>query len=553
MTKSLFKSSSRTRIFTVITSVGIVLLLLLNLLFTYLGLEGQLFIDTTPEGFHSFSPNMASSLSELLVVEDEGGKRDVEIEIIFCNDPDALVSSYVTRPTYFMALQMRNKFKGVKVSTVNVNVNPAALAQFQTTSHRDINPNDMIITYQGRYKIINISDFWTKNNFSYNGEYRMVSLIASLTAQNAPAAYFLTGHGESYYDPTDPDSETSRKFAALAELIEERGLNIKLLDLSAVDKIPDDCAMLIINDPRVDFIADADKLNQFGYVSDLEKIDRYMLSRSGGLIINKDHEISLPNLEDYLKEWLIGYGEGIVKDVDNSIESWGDDGSTVVGQYKSEGVANEYYSAYASLYSAPKMIFPNTGYVYCSHIDTVVVESGGYDTIRTYVDFIDTSEKSKVYDSFNQGNLIGNEAKRSLAALSVRQATDSHTSEAQYSYVFATATKDFLTADVLGNSTYANYTVMASVIDSISRVDRYASIELGGLSLNSPSYGGKQTYSTTLPTETTKVYSSDAENVISVNYAFTTVYKVIFTVLVGLVPLAIGVLGVIIHIKRKHL
>ena len=554
MKNTLFKSSNRTRILTVITAVGILVLLVLNLLFTHLGLEGQIFIDTTPEGFHSFSKNMNSSLSELLVVEGEDGKReDVEIGIIFCDDPDHLTASYVTRPTYFMALQMRNKYKGVSVSTVNVDINPAAVAQFRTTSYRDIRTTDMIITYQNRYKIVDISQFWTTNDFSYNGEYRMVSLIASLTAQNAPSAYFLTGHGESYYDPENPDSEMSRSLASAAELIEERGLNVKVLDITTVDRIPDDCALLIINDPRTDFTADPDRFDELGYISDTEKIDRYLVTRSGGLMINKDHEVSLPNLEAYLDEWLIGYGEGVVRDIDNSLEGWGEAGSTITGVYETEGTASGYYSSYASLYSAPKMVFPNTGYVYCSYYDTVLTEPGGYATIRTYVDFIGTTDKSIVYEGVGSDVRIENEAKRSLAALSIRQFTDDKTSESEYSYVFATATKDFLSREVLSNGTYANYNVMASVIDSISRVDRYASMELGGLSLNSPSYGGKQTHSTKLTTETTEVYSPDASTVISVNYGFGVVHQVIFTIIVALAPLAALVLGVIVYIKRKHL
>jgi hypothetical protein len=38
--------------------------------------------------------------------------------------------------------------------------------------------------------------------------------------------------------------------ASFADLLTERGLNIKTLELSAVDKIPDDCAVLIINNPQ---------------------------------------------------------------------------------------------------------------------------------------------------------------------------------------------------------------------------------------------------------------------------------------------------------------
>lgn len=546
------KRGIRSRLVTIITVVAIILILLLNLLLTFVGREAQLFIDTTPEGFHGFSANMTSSLDEIIEsVESAGG--DKEIEIIFCDDPDNLAENYVMRATYFMALQMRNKYSGITVKTVNVRVNPAAVAQFRTTSRRDITTTDVIITYQGRYRIVDASGFWTSNSFSYNGEYRMVSLLASLTALDSPSAYFTVGHGESYYDPDNPDSEMSKSLAAAAELILERGLNIKLLDISAVDRIPGDCALLIINNPTVDFLPDSSRFDEFTYVSDTEKIDRYLTTYSGAIMVNKDYEVSLPNLEDYLKEWGIGFGDGMVKDPDNSLEGVGEEGSAIVGVYDKDGLGGAYYTEYAQLSTAPKMIYTNTGYVYCTHYDDFITESGGYDSLRTYSSFITTSNTSLEYAGAGSSVLTGGEAKRDLAAMSVREYIDDRTGETIYSYVFASATEDFLTNTLLANKTYANYNIMAAVISNISRIDRYASISLGGLSLNSPSYGGKQTWSTTLTETLTKVYSADAQNIISINYGFTTVEKVAFTVIVSLAPLAALVTGIVVFVKRKHL
>ena len=67
----------------------------------------------------------------------------------------------------------------------------------------------------------------------------------------------------------------SKSLASFADLLNERGLEIKLLDISKLaddEDIPADCALLIINNPKNDFAFDTDRENDFSYVSDIEKI-----------------------------------------------------------------------------------------------------------------------------------------------------------------------------------------------------------------------------------------------------------------------------------------
>lgn len=554
MNHSLFKGkSTRTKIFTAITIVAIVALLLLNMLLTYVGDQAQLFIDMTPESFYTLSDNMREACKEILDEPDADGNKK-QIKITFCTDHDKLEGASSLRATYFMALQMRNMFDNVTVETVNVTLNPAAVAMYRTTSRREIVATDMIVSYNGRYKVTDASTFWTDNAFSYNGEYRMVSILASLTALNSPSAYFVTDHGESYYDPEDPDSEMSLSMSGAAELIEERGLQIKKLNLSAVDRIPDDCALLIINNPTLDYLPDPSRLDEFNYVSDLEKIDRYLCSHSGAVIVNKAWDVSLPTLESFLAEWGIGYGNSLVKDEDNCLPGVGEEGTAIVGVYDKESIGGSYYGDYADLSSAPKMIFTNSGYVYNTYAPADhFAEPGSFNTSKNYSHFINTSPNAVAYAGSGSSVITSGESVKALAAVSARTYLDSNTAETQYSYLFCTNTEDFFSNELIGNKSYANYGIMASVISSISRVDRYAPMTLGGLSMNSPSYGGKQTHTTTLKETTEKIYSADAKEVISVNYGFTIVERVIFTVIVSLIPVALLVLGVVVYIRRKNL
>ena len=551
MKRSLFKGkSTRTKILTALTLVVIVLLLVLNLLLKLATVEGQFYLDMTPEGFYTMTPLMEKTCAAILDSRDsEGGLR--EVEIIFSRDPDRLMASSTTRMTYFMALQLRNRFEGVSVKTVNVDLDPSAVSMFRTTSRREITGNDMIISYNGRYKITDITTFWTDNAFSYDGEYRVASILASLTARDFPVAYFVSDHGTTYYDPEFPDSATSIATAELADIITERGYRIKTLDISSVDKIPEDCALLIINAPTVDFGADPDEFDRFDYVSDTEKIDRYLASHEGAVIVTKAPEVKLPVFENFISEWGIAFGDGIVKDEENALDPT--DLTVFTGVYDKDSIGAAYYEDYAALSTSPQMLFKNTGYVYSSYIDKMISEPGGHSSHRTYSRFIGTSGAAVAYDKEDGSTVLSDAGAKDLAAITARTYLNSNTAETTYSYLFCAASADFLSNEVLGNGSYANAGILASVLSNIGRVDRFASIDLGGHSFNSSSYGGKQTVSTTLTEEDENVYSPDASEVIAVNRAFNSTHATVYTVIILLPPVILLVLGVVMRVKRRNL
>ena len=558
MKKSIFKGkSTRTKIFSLITIIGIVLLLGLNLGLTYLGGERLIMTDLTPEGIYTLSGKMLEVCHAMLDPDENGATK--EIKITFCTDPDYLIESDKMRATYFMALALRNKFDNVKVETVNVALDPTAVSMYKTTSRDTINSSDVIFSYGGKYKIVDATGFWTSDNFSYNGEYRVASIIASLLAIDKPVAYFVVdfdenGLGTSYYDPANPDSEMSKSLGTFADLLTERGLEIKLLELSSVDAIPEDCALLIINNPTNDFEYDEANLNSYGYISDIEKIDRYLTREYGAVIFNKAYDVTLPNFENYCKEWGISFGNTQVYDGDNALfttvggES---DDSVFAGVYDNneQNFGYAYYGGYSTLSSAPKMVFSNTGYLYCSmDLSETMIDPGNKYGSRNYAAFIGTSDNAYVYEGTAKNTGV-----RTLVAAGVRKNLDSYTSENSISYLFCSNSADFFSNDILGNASYANYDVLASIISNISRTDQYATIELGGLSLNSPSFGGKQMASTTLSDTPSKVYSWDAKEVLKYNKGLKTPAIVLYTIVVMAVPTVIAGFGIAVAIKRRYL
>ena len=565
MKKSIFKGkSTRTKIYTVITVIGILLLLGLNFGLTYIGQRQLIMADLTYEGFYTLSDKMLEVCHEML--DPKEGETAKEIKITFCSDPDYLTSSDTMRATYFMALSLQKKFDNVTVKEVNIANDPMAVAMYKTTSRDTINATDVIFSYGGKYRIADASGFWTKDNFSYNGEYRVASIIASLTAIDHPVAYFVnsyyvrpenapSGGYTQYYDPKNPDALHSVEMASFADLLTERGFEIRTLDLNAVELIPDDCALLIINNPTVDFDYDESRLNEYKYVSDLEKIDRYLIAEYGAVMINKDYNVTLPNLENFCKEWGISFGNAMVSDEDNALYSTlgGEIDATLFAATYDTDEANfgpAYYGTYATLSSAPKMVFSNTGYVYCSmDMSESMVESGNINGSKNYAAFIGTS--ANAYHKNSNGT--GSTGEKTLVAASVRTDLDMITGEHTSSYLFCSNSRDFFSNDLLGNGSYANYDILTSVINDITRTEQFTTIELGGFSANSTSFGGKQTLSTEMSTSPSKVYSWDAQSTIKENKGLGRTATVIYTVIIMAIPTAILALGVVVFIKRKFL
>ena len=578
MKNSIFKGkSARTRLFAAISVLAVLLIFGLNLLLTAVGLKSTAYLDLTPEGLYSLTDRMLEECDFINELPE-----DKEIRITFCADPDTLTSSTVMRATYFMALNLQKEYDNVTVETVNAALNPTALARYKTTSLSTISASDVIISFGDRYRIASANSFWGLDSsgalWSYNGEYRLASILLSLTSRTQPVAYFITGHGESSYDVDDPESEMSVKNAYFADLLSERGLYIKTLDLSADDvtKIPDDAALLIINNPTRDFTFDDTQIDSLKYVSELEMIDNYLVKGNGSLMVSLNYDLRdyegyedavangtldsfnpLKSLKIFLAEWGFSFSDTQVKDKGNSYDS---EGENIIGVYSTDtdSYGNAIYGNYASSASAPKMVVTNTGYVECSFgLSTSIQEQGSSETKRQYDSFISTSASAIGY-AYNESKddysyTATDPGTKALAAVVARQRLDPVETVYTYSYVFCANSKDFFSNDLLGNPAYANYDVISAVVENMVRTDVYASSDLGGSSMNSKSFGGKQLVSSTIYDYENKVYSPDATEVVKINKGITPLAVTVFSIFIYAVPTVIAIVGISVGIKRKFL
>ncbi len=556
MKKSIFKGKSiRTKLFALATMLLIVITFALNLVLNQFGVQKSLYIDLTPEGLYTLTDKMKEECDKML----KG--LDTPVKVTFCSDPDILMASDVTRMIYFMALKLQEAVDNFEVETVNVQYNPTAVSKYKASSLSVINPSDIIISYGDKYRIQQPMSFWRGNSEqlkSFDGEYKLASFIKSVTAITDYAAYFTIGHGETYYDASAPERPENEEMKALYSLLTERGMEVKTLDLTEAGRVPDDCVLLIINNPTSDFIISSDDLYDLDYVSEIEMLDRYLVNNQGSIMVSRDHAASSdgksvhPALDRFLHEWGFEFSESLISDTENYLDDENGSYNTIVGEYDTDDTGYGYaiYGDFAGLASSASTIFKNTGYITCSFTEgTGYIEPGSISVSRNFISFMKTYESANAYNRNEAGEYteLENSGAMTLAAVSARMAVDQVSGEPYFSYLFCVNSSDFFSNELLGNHSYANYDVTALLVDNLARTDRYATIDLGSDSVNSSAYGGKILQSTVMSNMPTYQGGEVAAAGISPSDIWG------FTVVIMAMPVVMLALGIAVFVRRRYL
>ena len=518
---------------------------------------------------------------EDILCNEDGSPREEEITVIFCNDRDRIIQNTYTRVIYYMAIEISKRFDNFNVEAINVQMNPTAVADYKTTSLSSITPNDIIISYGTgervlRYKIASADSFWHVGNkkvYAYDGEYKLASILLSLTMIDRPVAYFVTGHGEDVYDFENPDNPENAKTGTFVDLLTERGFEIKTLNLNEIiensegePRIYDDCALLIINNPKEDFGTDPDKYGSLSYISETELVDRYLTETRGSVLVAKDYKIELPILEDFCREWGIGFVNNLVKDPVSFIENGSEEGTTIVTEYndKTDSYGYGIYSEYVDLGTSPHVVISDSGHIVSGFGEPIAkYEQGSAQITRIYDSFLFSTAASNDY-ALNDltGTYVdraGEDGRRTLAAICGREIMDIDTGSRTHSYLFAAASADFFSSDLLGNASYANYDIVSAMIHNVARLETHADSELGGMSANNSddTFLGKYLVDTEISEDDRVIreWSEEKQMQVAVRtiYGLTMTEKIVYTVIIALIPLAIAVTGVVVSIKRKYL
>lgn len=485
-------------------TLGLVLLLVavllaLNLLFPFLALRNTSVIDLTPEGMYTMTDALRQELSDL----------PEDVEIIFCTDPDYLMASDTTRYPYVTCKKLAADNPRISLSHINVLTDPNAADDFKSTQVSEISWDDIVFRSGKNYRVLAAEAMFGTDPddndalVSYNGEYRIASVILSLTAYpNGGCAYFAVGHGERYYKEGDAGCDPS--LSRFAELLGGLGFRVDTVDLDAVDTVPADCALLILCGTTADY-ADGAAHDHFS-LSPIEKIDRYLAGHRSMMVFRDALSAPLPTLDNYLEEWGFRIGQTKVISPEHSlVSSDGEPGEKLIAVYPDEETSAIGYSMFSSvvdLAAAPKTVLPGCASVTLTRRDSFVSE--GQKLSRNVSAVFYAGADARVYDKDGYAVDYGDVCPIAAVGAEARLGSDG---EYRFAYVFGSGSTALIENDYLGDGALGNADVIYSVARTLASVANFASSDLGGLDINSDTYGGKWFAETALRQEDTDYHS----------------------------------------------
>lgn len=350
----------------IITVLVLVAVILLNVGASLLFLGNRWHIDLTPDRLYTLTDEAKHMLGEVIKSANESRPDDdpVEVDIIFCADPDVLCDTDMMRYVYYTALDMQKAYPDtIRVSTRDVWSNPSSVDEFRASAHSSIYQSDVIIASGSEFRVYRERVFFVQDDmlrnpyWAYNGEKIMIKGIMAVTRAEAPICGVTVGHGEPF------ETEEGRaEYSELISVIERSGYDVVYLDLSK-DEIPEDCRLILTLDPQTDFSTDFYNDPALGIeeVDEVGKLDAYLKQAYSFMVFFDADTPKLPVLEEYLEVWGIAIerkdGDNYeLVDPGNKIDG---EGLAMIGQYEAGGLGGVLTEPLRENGGSPKIFFKN--------------------------------------------------------------------------------------------------------------------------------------------------------------------------------------------------
>ncbi len=487
--------------------------LLINLLVGLLFSDRLWHIDLTSEGMYTLKEETLHVLDETLTAVNAERSEDdpVEVDIIFCADPDMLRANDRMRYVYYTALQMQKQFpNSIRVSTQDVWSNPSSVDAYRTNSYSSIYQSNVIVASGSEFRIYTQKSFYTYDTdtaanadpWAYNGEKMFLSGIIAVTRAESPICALTVNHGEPF-----ATEEGKAEYSAFLEVIEGAGYDTVFLDLEK-EAIPEDCRLIITLDPKTDFASAFG--NESVSVSETSKLEAYLAAHNSYMVLADADTPRLTNLEEFLEEWGITFnryqstdaegnrlnGNYELVDVKNALNA---DGTRLIGQYESEALGGSLTKNMRENGASPKVVFGNALSIsYSKTYDTsyqMEDEENGTGAF-TYGHYYRNESSRSIYDVFRTGTealayaevdgnrLTDGEGNPILTAYNAQEPFrlmtltrqsqtvgegQGYTTVELASYVCAVGSVEFASNAVLNSNAYGNTDILLATLRQIGR------------------------------------------------------------------------------------
>lgn len=543
-----------------ITVAVIAVVLVINVLFSFVADRFMWQVDSTVTKYTSRPEvSMYTPTEEFLgVVRDyaipmvqemntqraENGEEPITINIKFCTERDKVYAADKLRLVQYTALALQKEFPdAVKVEYLNIEKNPSQVQKYKATSSTNIYSHQIIFEFGTEYRVCSFDYFFLKNDageqWAYNGEQKIASLLLALTRAESPIAGFITNHGEAM-----------ESCESLRNLVQRAGFDVVTIDLSK-DEIPADCRLLISYDPQADFLGMGNPAFVEGDQSEIDKLDKFLDKAYSFMLFVDADTPELPVLEEYMEEWGITVGraenaEGkldnlLIRDQTSKLDK---DGYSPLAEYVTAGGGASITSDMRSVAYPAKVVFPNAVAIAMSesYKKTHVVPDETNGVTEAYVygsyyrngvsryfhDVFKTTSGAAV-EAFGKQYQVATELSRfNLMTLSIESRTVMETnylSTQEPSYVAVFGSTEFASDTVLDSAAYGNADVLTATLRHMGREVMPADLEFKAF----------------------KIYEVDTDAyTVNIRSAIAT------TALMTLLPILVCTLaGVVINVKRK--
>ena len=443
-------------------------------------------------------------------------ETDVKVKIIFCDLPDNLINNETQLLVYESAKDLAEAFpEHIEVECIDIWNNATAVQKYKSTSHSTINSTNVIIESGTEYRICTLRSFYVFNTTSdttpwgYRGEETFAASILAVSQAESPIACVTINHSEGIVLDT-----------ALLNTLQMAGYKVQAIDL-AYQEIPDDCRLVVIYDPKEDFMV-KDGVSE---ISEIEKLDRYLDGLSCAMMVFVNPTTpKLPNLEEYLEEWgvVINRNTDNVGDTYNynikesGTASLASDGYTFAGTYVERGVGASVYKTLTESAYPPKVVFKNSTSLSYSELYTeeyyTNLDDPDDETDEYYYGYYSSNGVTRrIYDMFTSsssavamanGTQVKTAGSKPFRLMTMTRESQMVTNDDQdYATVMVCASTEFATESLLSSAVYGNNDVILAAARGMGKefvpvdleLKPFASSEISEMSTES-----KNTYTVVL-------------------------------------------------------
>ena len=433
---------------------------------------------------------------EMNARREANGEEPITINVKFCSERDKVYAVDKLRLVQYTALALQKEFPdAVKVEYLNIEKNPSQVQKYKATSSSNIYAHQIIFEFGTEYRVCSYDYFYLKNDageqWAYNGEQKIASLLMALTRAESPIAAFITNHGEAM-----------ENCESLRNLVHRAGFDVVTIDLSR-DEIPADCRLLISYDPQADFLGLGNPAFVEGDQSEIDKLDRFLDQAYSFMLFVDADTPELPVLEEYMEEWgiTVGRAENAEGELDNLLirdqqSKLDKDGYVPLAEYVTAGGGASITSDMRSVAYPAKVVFPNAVAIAMSdsYKKTHVVpdDTNGVTEAYTYGSYYRNGVTRYFHDvfkttagasleAFGKQYQVATDLNRfHYMTLSIESRTVMETnylSTQEPSYVAVFGSTEFASDTILDSASYGNADVLTATLRHMGREVMPADLE----------------------------------------------------------------------------